>query len=392
MAGIYVHIPYCRQKCPYCNFFSLATSKHREDFPGLILRELDLTRDYPGKTNVETIYFGGGTPSLYPPRILENIIKEINIRYPFRHPSLTISQPHNLTSSRCEVTLELNPEDLTETYVRELRDTSFNRFSLGVQSFSDADLRYLDRPHSAEQSLRAVKMLREAGYGNISIDLIFGIPGTDDASWERTLETAFSLDVPHISAYALTVEERTPLAWRISRKKSAPTDDEQQVQQFRMLLRRMKENGYNQYEISNFCKPGMHAVHNTNYWNGIPYLGLGPSAHSYNGTSRRWNVSNLERYRAGIESGNPVFEEEVLTHEQRINEYIMTSLRTQWGCSEAWVKCEMRDADYGAFRRQADAFIEAGMMVRNESVLSLTEEGKLFADGIAGELFVEVAK
>jgi oxygen-independent coproporphyrinogen-3 oxidase len=260
---------------------------------------------------------------------------------------------------------------------------------MGVQSFSEADLRYLDRPHSADQSLRAVQLLREAGYSNISIDLIFGIPGTDDASWECTLDTAFSLEVPHISAYALTVEERTPLAWRINRQKSAPTDDEQQVRQFRILLRRMKEHGYNHYEISNFCKPGMHAVHNTNYWNGVPYLGLGPSAHSYNGTSRRWNVSNLERYRAGIESGNPVFEEEVLTHEQRINEYIMTSLRTQWGCSEIWVKSEMRETDYEDFRTQVDSFITEGLMVRNASVLFLTEKGKLFADGIAAELFVE---
>jgi oxygen-independent coproporphyrinogen-3 oxidase len=285
-----------------------------------------------------------------------------------------------------EITLELNPEDVTEGYVSGLIGTWFNRFSLGVQSFSDADLAYLNRTHSAEQAIRAVKLLQEAGYENISIDLIYGIPSSTTEQWEKNLETAFSLGVPHISAYALTVEPRTPLAWMIEKKRSAPVSDESQSEQFSLLVEKARENGFLQYEISNFCKPGRHAVHNTNYWKGVPYLGLGPSAHTYNGASRRWNVSNLSRYIEAMAKSEPVFEEEVLTPVQKYNEYVMTSLRTMWGCDSGKIREDFGPAMYDHFRRSALPFLEKGLLNESSGVFFLTDNGRFFADGITAEL------
>ena len=238
------------------------------------------------------------------------------------------------------------------------------------------------------QALNAVKLLQHAGYGNISIDLIYGIPSSTPIMWQKNLETAFSLGVPHISAYALTVELKTPLAWMIEKRKSAAVSDEMQVHQFKMLMKKMKEHGFLQYEISNFCKPGWHAIHNTNYWNGIPYLGLGPSAHSYNGNSRRWNISNLSKYIDWVDNGNCLFEEEVLTDAQKYNEHIMTSLRTMWGCNLEKINDELRITNYELIRKQACSFVQKGLLTENAGVYFLTDEGKLFADRIASELFI----
>jgi oxygen-independent coproporphyrinogen-3 oxidase len=287
-----------------------------------------------------------------------------------------------------EYTLELNPDDVTEEYVEELRDTWFNRFSLGVQSFDDDDLAFLNRSHSAEQAILAVKRLQKAGFENISIDLIYGIPGANNIRWLRNLETAFSLGVPHISAYALTVEPKTPLAWMIDKQKSAPVSDESQVEQFKMLMEKSRENGFQQYEISNFSKPGMHAIHNTNYWNGIPYLGLGPSAHSYNGTSRRWNISNLSKYIENLDKGVLLYEEEILTSTQKYNEYVMTSLRTMWGCNLAKVLEEVQSTKYEVISKRAGSFVQQGLLTEHSGVYFLTDEGKLFADAVASELFL----
>ena len=284
--------------------------------------------------------------------------------------------------------MELNPDDVTEAYVVELQKTWFNRVSIGIQSFFEEDLKYLNRTHSAEQALRAVKLLQNAGYSSISIDLIYGIPTSNQARWQKNLDIAFSLDVPNISAYALTVEVKTPLAWMIERQKSAPVSDELQEQQFRWLIKEAKANGYLQYEISNFCKPGHHAIHNTNYWKGIPYLGLGPSAHSYNGSARRWNISNLSAYIDGMAKGKPVYEEEILSSEQKYNEYVMTSLRTMWGCNLEKIICKLQITNYDLIMKRAASFVQQGWLTEHGGVFFLTDEGKLFADLIASELFV----
>ncbi len=378
MAGIYIHIPFCRRKCHYCNFFSLASEKLKVPFIAALKKEIELTRAYLGGEPVNTIYFGGGTPSVYEPAVLQEILE------------LLISSPSPVKegNEQREITLELNPEDVTESYVDALKKTWFNRFSLGIQSFFDEDLVSLNRSHSAEQAKKAVALLLQAGYDNISIDLIYGIPTSTPERWMKNLETAFSLGVPHISAYALTVEAKTPLAWMIGKQKMPPVSDEMQVDQFKTLMIETLQNGYLQYEISNFCKPGRHAVHNTSYWNGIPYLGLGPSAHSYDGTSRRWNISNLSKYIEGVENGERLFEEETLTAEQKYNEYVMTSLRTMWGCELERKIYELRITNYELIKPRADAFVLEGLLRKHDGVYFLTDEGKLFADRIASELFI----
>jgi oxygen-independent coproporphyrinogen-3 oxidase len=378
LAGIYIHIPFCRRKCHYCNFFSLASEKLKVPFIAALKKEIELTRAYLGGEPVNTIYFGGGTPSVYEPAVLQEILE------------LLISSPSPVKegNEQREITLELNPEDVTESYVDALKKTWFNRFSLGIQSFFDEDLVSLNRSHSAEQAKKAVALLLQAGYDNISIDLIYGIPTSTPERWMKNLETAFSLGVPHISAYALTVEAKTPLAWMIGKQKMPPVSDEMQVDQFKTLMIETLQNGYLQYEISNFCKPGRHAVHNTSYWNGIPYLGLGPSAHSYDGTSRRWNISNLSKYIEGVENGERLFEEETLTAEQKYNEYVMTSLRTMWGCELERKIYELRITNYELIKPRADAFVLEGLLRKHDGVYFLTDEGKLFADRIASELFI----
>jgi oxygen-independent coproporphyrinogen III oxidase len=422
LAGIYIHIPFCRSKCHYCNFFSLASQKLKIPFLDALKKEVELTRNYLAGEPVDTIYFGGGTPSLYRPGELQEIIDLLHSPpdpspagmtsppdpspwgegvnpTPGPLPVRQAGSPNREGSMLTEVTLELNPDDVTEGYVEELKHTGFNRFSLGVQSFSDEDLLYLNRSHSSGQALKAVRLLQGAGYENISIDLIYGIPSSTSGHWNKNLETAFALDIPHISAYALTVEQRTPLAWMIGRQKSAPVSEEAQVDQFKALMEKTKERGYLQYEISNFCKPGRHAVHNTNYWSGIPYLGLGPSAHSYNGNSRRWNISNLSEYVAGMNRGECMYEEEILTVAQKYNEYVMTSLRTMWGCDLEKINYELRitnrseaefgGANYELIRKRATTFIQQGLLSETAGVYFLTDEGKLFADRIAAELFWE---
>jgi oxygen-independent coproporphyrinogen-3 oxidase len=348
----------------------------KEPFLVALHREIALTHDYLAGEEVNTIYFGGGTPSVYRPAELDGLIP---------HPPAPTPKREG---GALEVTLELNPEDVTEDYVEELQNTVFNRFSLGVQSFDADDLIYLNRSHGANQAVKAVRLLQNGGFENISIDLIYGIPSSSDEKWRKNLETAFSLDVPHISAYALTVEPKTPLAWMIAHQRSAPVNDEVQVSQFKLLMKMAREHGFQQYEISNFAKPGLHAIHNTNYWNGVPYLGLGPSAHSYNWKSRRWNITSLTAYLTAISEGKLAFGEEILTTEQRYNEYVMTSLRTMWGFNPAKKIDELRITNYEFPVSIVMPFMEKGWLTENSGVYFLTDEGKLFADRIASDLFV----
>jgi oxygen-independent coproporphyrinogen-3 oxidase len=356
--------------------------------------EIDLTRAYLEGEPVDTIYFGGGTPSLYRPGELQGVMECL---LPPAFAGIAHTSPPDPSPKRegrmvspanMEITLELNPDDVTEAYVEELKHTWFNRFSIGVQSFDDKDLKSLNRTHSAAQALRAIALLQQAGYHNISIDLIFGIPSSSKDRWLKNLETAFALEVPHISAYALTIEPRTPLAWMIDRHKSPPVSDEMQAEQFNLLMDMAEAKGFQQYEISNFSKPGSHAIHNTNYWKGVSYLGLGPSAHSYNRTSRRWNVSNLSEYIMRLDAGEQIFEEEILTGIQKFNEYVMTSLRTMWGCNLGDDKCEVRNVNCELTRKRAAEFVGQGLLTERSGVYFLTREGKMLADRIASELFV----
>jgi oxygen-independent coproporphyrinogen III oxidase len=347
----------------------------RMPFLQALQTEIKQNGSYLSGQTVTTIYFGGGTPSLLSSEEIEIILE-------------TISSAFHV-SGNPEITLEANPDDLTESYLADLNKTSINRLSIGVQSFFDEDLVKLNRIHNTSQILSSLatppasNVLRPS-----SIDLIYGIPGLTDERWQKNLETAIAYGIPHISAYALTVEEKTALHWMISKGTYPPVSEEQAVRQYLIIVRRLKEAGYEHYEISNFCLPGQKSKHNSNYWKGVPYLGVGPSAHSYNGTSRRWNVSNISEYVKIINRGGVVYDEEVLTLTQRYNEYVMTGLRTIWGCDGEYIYSAFGPACHDHFLNCAAKFLKAGSMWQAAGKYGLTDEGMLFADGIAVDFFL----
>lgn len=374
MAGIYVHIPYCRHKCNYCNFYSLASTKYRGELFLAFLREMELQQHYLDSEPVETIYFGGGTPSLLKLGELESLIAGI-------HKCFSVT-------AGAEVTLEANPDDLTVLKLREFKKSGVNRLSIGIQSFNDNDLKFLKRRHSGDQAKDCITLARYAGFYNLSIDLIYGIPTLDGNGWESNLHRATESGITHISAYALTVEDKTPLSHHIQQGRLPGIDDEKQLEHFKILTAILRERGYEHYEISNFCKPGMYSKHNTSYWQGKKYLGIGPSAHSYNGTSRQWNVANLGLYISGLKNGKVPFDGEILTTAQHYNEYIMTSLRTMWGCDLDLIRSKFGTGFAAQALSDARRFLENGMLVQHAQKLHLTDKGLFHADGIASAFFM----
>ncbi len=379
MAGIYLHIPFCKQACAYCNFHFSTSLKLKDHLLQAMLAELEMNRGYFNGKPIETIYFGGGTPSLLSADEINRITEKIYTLFPVNQLK--------------EVTLEANPDDLTSAYLRSLKTTPVSRFSIGVQSFHEADLLYMNRAHTAQQADYAIKAAQDAGFTNLTIDLIYGTPGLTDENWKQNLRKIKELSIPHFSSYALTVEEGTALHHSIAKKKTKPVDNEQAAAQFEMLMQAAEDMGYEHYEISNLAKDGHYAVHNTNYWKGEPYLGIGPSAHSFDGKdTRRWNIANNALYTKSIlQDKAPSYEEEKLTPVQHINEYIMTSLRTMWGCDLQKVESEWGSEYAKQIERSAEEFEDSGWLVKKEQTLKLTQAGKLFADRIAGDLFVEEA-
>ncbi len=374
MAGIYLHVPFCRQKCHYCNFYSLASVKNRESFLEALHREIEIQNEYLNNQKVNTIYFGGGTPSLLRPDEISGLIRRLKRNF-------TID-------TNVEITLEANPDDLTDTWLGGLSETEVNRLSIGIQSFFDDDLVYLNRVHSANQAKKVVHAARKAGFDNITIDLIYGIPGLDEDKWKQNLEQFFQLDLPHLSAYSLTVESHTALAHHIAKGKLPPVDEGQAIRHFEILMDQMEKNGFVHYEISNFAKPGFYSKHNSLYWLGGHYLGLGPSAHSFNGVSRQWNVSNLKQYSDLRFTAKTEMEREVLSVEQRYNEIVMTSLRTVWGCDLSHIRNVFGDSFAEYCLNEAQKHLMAGRLQLSDQRLFLTAKGKFFADGIASDLFL----
>jgi oxygen-independent coproporphyrinogen-3 oxidase len=374
-AGIYLHIPFCKQACVYCNFHFSTSLKYKDDVVKAMLQEIAMQRDYLQGQPIETVYFGGGTPSLLS-------ADEINLLFD------TIAKNYKVDHIK-EFTLEANPDDLDKQYLKELRSTPVNRFSIGVQSFREEDLQYMKRAHTASQADYAIKAAQDAGFTNLSIDLIYGTPGLSDKTWKENLQVVKALDIPHFSSYALTVEEKTALHHDILHKKSAPVNPNQAAAQFEILMEQAAVMGYEHYEISNLARPGHHAVHNTNYWRGHHYLGIGPAAHSFNGTSRRWNVANNMLYTKTIMQDHKLaYEEEALTKTEHLNEYIMTSLRTMWGCDLGRIEQEWGSSYADEVEKSSHLFQEKKWLTQNERILQLTSAGKLFADRIAGELFI----
>lgn len=375
MAGIYIHIPFCRQKCHYCNFFSVATTRWKVPYIEALLKEIELRKDYLDGETVKTIYLGGGTPSLLQTNELIRIFDQIYRHFP--------------VDPQAEITLEANPDDITEISAREWKNTPVNRLSIGVQSFFDDDLLYLNRVHNSGQVFQAIDDARKAGFDNLTIDLIYGIPTLSDQKWIKNLEYFFASDIPHLSAYSLTVEQKTPLDLLIRKGKYARLDDQQSIGHFKILLEQARQNGFIHYEISNFAREGHYSRHNSLYWLGGHYLGLGPSAHSYNGYSRQWNVSNITKYIQLDDFHTTVEEKEILTPNQRYNEYVMTSLRTIWGCDTMHI-LNVFGRDYESdFIRNAQKYLENNHLYCDGSKYFLTDEGKLFADGIAAGLFMD---
>ncbi|MBE0638399.1 MAG: radical SAM family heme chaperone HemW [Bacteroidales bacterium] len=374
MAGIYLHIPFCRQKCHYCNFYSLATKKYRNEIVIAMKREIELNKDFFGGEPVQTIYFGGGTPSLLPVSELIELIEKVKTTFE--------------VSDEAEITVEANPDDLTDEWLKSLSHSPANRLSIGIQSFDDRDLHYLNRVHSAAEAKAGIGKAIAAGFSNLSIDLIYGIPTLSDETWLENINTAVSLNIPHISAYALTVEEGTALDHLIRKGKYTPVDDEKAVTQFKLLMATLDQSGYEHYEISNFSLPGHYSRHNKAYWNDAKYLGIGPSAHSYDGRIRRWNVSNLGKYTEGISLGNGLFEFDKLTSTQHFNEYVMTSLRTMWGIDLAEVNKRFGQSCLDHLNRELKNPEIRGRIVTQDNKIVLTNEGKLFADRMAAGFFM----
>jgi oxygen-independent coproporphyrinogen-3 oxidase len=375
MAGIYLHVPFCKQACTYCNFHFSTSSKLKPEIVKAMMAELRMQRNFLEGQEIRTIYFGGGTPSLLSADEINKLFDVISENY--------------LVTDAPEFTLEANPDDLDSAYIKELKTTPVNRFSIGIQSFLDSDLNYMHRVHNAQQADYAIKAAQDTGFTNLTIDLIYGTPGLSDMQWKQNLRKVKEYNIPHFSAYALTVEEGTALHHAILKKRSSPVDAEQAAQQFEILMEEAEQMGYEHYEISNLAANQAYARHNTNYWKGIPYLGIGPSAHSFNGIARRWNIANNALYAQSILQEHKLnYEEEALTQTQRLNEYIMTSLRTKWGCDLERIAAEW-DSSYSAeIEKSSLAFEERNWLKKNEKKLVLTNKGKLFADKIAAELFI----
>lgn len=353
----------------------MATVRWKEGFLKALAGEIVSRKDYLGDETVSTIYFGGGTPSLMGIEDLKQIMEDVKLHYK--------------VAPSAEITLEANPDDLNRDWLLDLRQTPVNRLSIGVQSFFDDDLHYLNRVHSGRQALDAIRYAQEAGFSNLTIDLIYGIPTLTDEKWRKNLDNFFSLDIPHLSAYSLTVEKKTPLEILIRKGKAAPVDEEQAVRHFKMLQKAAMDNNFIHYEISNFSREGYYSKHNSLYWLGGNYLGLGPSAHSYNGLSRQWNVASITRYISSDENASRVEEEEVLTIVQRYNEYVLTSLRTAWGCDVQHIRHAFGEKFAEFFLESSKHYLEKKYLGQNGSVFFLTSEGKLFTDGITADLFAD---
>jgi putative oxygen-independent coproporphyrinogen III oxidase len=385
MAGIYIHIPFCKQACHYCNFHFSTSLTRKNELVGGLLKEIELRKpedvnsdryrenNYLSDEKIETIYFGGGTPSLLQIEDCRLIIEKIKNEFSIY--------------ADAEITLEANPDDINEENLSGWKEIGINRLSIGVQSFFEEDLRWMNRAHNASQAVECIELSLKKGFHNISVDLIYGMPLLTNEKWKQNVDKSVSFKIPHLSCYALTVEPKTPLQKFIQLGKVQDVNQDTQAFQFLLLMKWMEEAGYEHYEISNFAMPGYRSRHNSSYWQGKKYLGIGPSAHSFNGYSRQWNVSNNSIYIDSVNNNILPFEIETLTPMQQMNEYIMTSLRTAEGLNLNYIENKWGKDATAVIRKEGKRFINAGKIESENNMLKLTKEGKLLADGIASEFF-----
>ncbi len=374
MAGIYVHIPYCRQACHYCNFHFSTRLENTNAMISAILREAELRRSEIEAGALQSLYLGGGTPSVLPPDELKRLLEGLFALYEF--------------DSDAEITLEANPDDLSAERLSALKLTPLNRLSIGIQSFHNRDLHWMNRAHDAEQARQCLKLAAEAGFDQLSADLIYGIPGQSDEAWRANIRELCSYGVSHLSAYALTLEHGTALAHSVRKGAEAPPDDEQAERQFRILLEEAERAGLEHYEISNFCLHGAYARHNSSYWNAQSYLGLGPSAHSFNGVKRSWNIQHNIKYVTFLERGELPIESEVLSAAEQLNERIMTGLRSTWGLDFRAVEQDFGPQVIDQLRSSALPWLQRELLLEREQHWFLSKAGRVFADRVASDLFL----
>ena len=376
MAGIYIHIPFCKKLCSYCDFYHIITQSDNKQFIDALVKEAALRREYAGNEIIETIYLGGGTPSVLSVAEIKRIMEAIRKIY--------------MVSENCEVTIEINPDDADKEYLQELKYSGINRISLGIQSWRDSDLKLLNRRHNATQSAYALEETLKAGFRNVTIDLIYGIPGSTTTDWADNLDKTFSYDIKHLSAYHLTIEPNTVFSKMKEKGLLSEIDEEESSAQFNLLIDKSQSAGFVHYEISNFGKPGYFSIHNSNYWKQVNYIGLGPSAHSFNGYSRQWNIRDVKKYIKSVNSGSPVYEREELDKKTRFNEYIMTTLRTMWGIDLEYVERIFDKEGYDYILNTAGKLINYGLMKQENKTLVLTNQGKMISDNIISEIMLPV--
>ncbi len=377
MAGIYIHIPFCKQACHYCNFHFSTSLQFKDELIAALIKEIHLSPTKASKPTekefCETIYFGGGTPSIVSINDITMILAALASKF-------------DITKD-AEITLEANPDDISAEKLQLWKKAGINRLSVGIQSFLDPELLWMNRAHSASDSLRCIDEIKDAGFSDFSIDLIYGSPLLSNQDWSTAIDTVISKKIPHISCYALTVEPKTALDKMIAQNKKAPVDAEKQAEQFIIGMNKMEQAGYEHYEISNFSKPGMRSKHNSSYWQGKKYYGFGPAAHSYDGATRKWNIANNALYIQSLKKNSIPFEEELLTPTQSFNEFIMISLRTMEGIDLEKTSALFGNSYLNQLLLSSQKYIESKKLIQINASLILTKEGKLFADGIAADLF-----
>jgi len=373
MAGIYVHIPFCKQACHYCNFHFSTSLNLKDELVDSLTQELVNEMGFLENESIDTIYFGGGTPSLLNEIELSKILNTIRTHYKL--------------NEKAEITLEANPDDLSESKLEQFKIAGINRLSIGIQSFFDEDLKWMNRSHDAKQSFSCITNAHKLGFDNISIDLIFGSPTTSNENWKINLEKAIEFNIPHLSCYGLTVEPKTALDHFVSTGKMKAPNNETSALQFESTMNILTTSNYQHYEISNYAKVGFESKHNSNYWKQEKYLGIGPAAHSFNGILRRWNIANNKKYIEGLSSSECVYTSETLTAKDKYNEYLLTGLRTHWGCDLDRIK-DLGESFHEYCLITSDKMISEGKLIKEENTLILSDASKLVADNVISELFM----
>lgn len=375
MAGIYIHIPYCITRCSYCDFYTVVDTHTKSDFTGALCKEIKNRAEYLENEPIKTIYLGGGTPSVLSVEDLKHIFD-------------TLYKTFNIVEN-AEITMEANPDDLTEVYVKQMEVLPVNRLSMGVQSFDDDDLKFMNRRHNAAMAIDVVQRVLKAGYKNVTIDLIYGLPKQSPSKWKKNLDIALKLGVQHLSCYHLMYEEGTPLYQQLHKKKVTPITEKVSNKLFEMLIEETDNAGFEHYEISNFALPGYYSKHNTSYWTGEKYLGVGPSAHSFNGKSRQWNKKGVHAYLKALEHDFPVFEMEELTEIQRFNEYVITRMRTQWGCVLEDMRNRFSENHTHEFEKNIKKWVSRYHVLHTNVAYIISKSGIMISDAILADIILD---